>query len=182
MPRFGRNRVIQVLVGSRGKEILDARLDKLTTYGLLKQKSPNYLHELFREMEEAGLIYSTGGQYPMIGLTDAGVAVMQNVASFSLVWPEEYGSRLGKRLVRGLDDEIPFDPGLFEALRRTRAALAQEQGGVPHFVIFPDETLKAFARLKPSSLETARRIRGVGEIKAAKYMEAFLKTIAEFKF
>ena len=73
----------------------------------------------------------------------------------------------------------PFDLGLFEALRRTRATLAQEQGGVPHFVIFPDETLKAFARLKPSSLETARRIRGVGEVKAAKYMVAFLKTIAE---
>ena len=54
MPRFGRNRVIQVLVGSRGKEILDAGLHELTTYGLLKQKSSNYLHELFREMEEAG--------------------------------------------------------------------------------------------------------------------------------
>jgi ATP-dependent DNA helicase RecQ len=181
VPRFGRNRVIQVLVGSRGKEILDARLDELTTYGLLKQKSSSYLHELFRELEEAGLIYSTGGQYPMIGLTDTGVAVMQNLASFSLVWPEEYGSRQGKRLVREPDDEIPFDPGLFEALRRTRAALAQEQGGVPHFVIFPDETLKAFARLKPNSIETARRIRGVGEIKAEKYMAAFLKTIAEFK-
>jgi ATP-dependent DNA helicase RecQ len=179
MPRFGRNRVIQVLVGSRGKEILDARLNELTTYGLLKQKSSNYLHELFREMEEAGLIYSTGGQYPMIGLTESGVAVMQNLAAFKLVWPEESGPRQAKRLVRELDDEAPFDLGLFEALRRTRATLAQEQGGVPHFVIFPDETLKAFARLKPSSLETARRIRGVGEVKAAKYMVAFLKTIAE---
>jgi ATP-dependent DNA helicase RecQ len=180
LPRFGRNRVIQVLVGSRGKEILDAGLNKLTTYGLLKQKSSNYLHELFREMEEAGLIYSTGGQYPMIGLTESGVAVMQNLATFNLVWPEEAGPRPGKRLVCELDDEAPFDPGLFEALRRTRATLAQEQGGVPHFVIFSDETLKAFARLKPTSLETARRIRGVGEVKAARYMAAFLKTIAEY--
>src|ERR1700730_4495128 len=179
MPRFGRNRVIQVLVGSRGTEILDAGLNELTTYGLLKQKSSNYLHELFREMEEAGLIYSTPGQFPKIGLTESGVAVMQNIATFNLVWPEEPGPGQGKRLLRELDDEVPFDPGLFEALRRTRAALAQEQGGVPHFVIFSDETLKAFARLKPSSLENARRIRGVGEIKAAKYMAAFLKTIAE---
>jgi ATP-dependent DNA helicase RecQ len=59
-------------------------------------------------------------------------------------------------------------------------ALAQEQGGVPHYVIFPDETLKAFARLKPSSIESARRIRGVGEVKAAKYMERFLRAIQEF--
>jgi ATP-dependent DNA helicase RecQ len=179
MPRFGRHRVIQVLLGSRGKEILDAGLDELTTYGLLKHKSSNYLHELFREMEEAGLISSTGGQYPMISLTGAGVAVMQNLASFNLVWPEDSQPRPGKRLVREPDDEIPIDPGLFEALRKTRATLALEQGGVPHFVIFPDETLKAFARLKPKSLETARRIRGVGEVKAARYMTAFLKTIAE---
>jgi ATP-dependent DNA helicase RecQ len=179
MPRFGRNRVIQVLVGSRVKEILDAGLNELTTYGLLKQKSSNYLHELFRELEEASLIYSTGGQYPMIGLTESGIAVMQNLASFNLAWPEESGPRPGKRVVRESGDEAPFDLELFEALRRTRATLAQEQGGVPHFVIFSDETLKAFARLKPSSLETARRIRGVGEIKAARYMAAFLKTIAE---
>src|ERR1700738_4729016 len=179
MPRFGRNRVIQVLVGSRGKEVLDTGLHELTTYGLLKQKSTNYLHELFREMEEANLIYSTGGQYPMVGLAELGVAVMQNTASFSLAWPEERRPRSAKEVARELTNEAPFDRDLYEALRKIRTTLAQEQGGVPHYVIFPDETLKAFARLKPSSLENARRIRGVGEIKAAKYMAAFLKTIAE---
>lgn len=180
MPRFGRNRVIQVLVGSHGKEVLDAGLNELSTYGLLKQKSTNYLHELFREMEEAALIYSTAGQYPMIGLAELGVAVMQNAASFDLVWPEERRSRKGKEVVREPEYETPFDRDLYEALRKTRAVLAQEQGGVPHYVIFPDETLKAFARLKPSSIESARRIRGVGEVKAAKYLGPFLRTIQEF--
>jgi ATP-dependent DNA helicase RecQ len=180
MPRFGRNRVIQVLVGSQGKEVLDAGLSGLTTYGLLKQKSTNYLHELFREMEEAELIYTTGGQYPMIGLADLGVAVMQNAAPFGLVWPEERKSRKEKEIVRALENEAPFDRDLFEALRKTRATLAQEQGGIPHYLIFSDETLKAFARLKPSSIESARRIRGVGEVKAVKYVGPFLRAIEEF--
>jgi ATP-dependent DNA helicase RecQ len=180
MPRFGRNRVIQVLVGSHGKEVLEAGLNELSTYGLLKQKSTNYLHELFREMEEASLIYSTGGQYPMIGLAELGVEVMQKAASFGLVWPEEHRARKGKEVVHEAEHEEPFDHDLYEVLRKTRVALAQEQGGVPHYVIFPDETLKAFARLKPSSIESARRIRGVGEVKAAKYMERFLRAIQEF--
>jgi ATP-dependent DNA helicase RecQ len=180
VPRFGRNRVIQVLVGSHGKEVVEVGLNELSTYGLLKQKSTNYLQELFREMEEAELIYSTHGQYPMIGLAELGVAVMQNVASFDLVWPEERRSRKGKEVVREPENEAPFDRDLYEVLRRTRAALAQEQGAVPHYVIFPDETLKAFARLKPSSIETARRIRGVGEVKASKYMGVFLRVIEEF--
>jgi ATP-dependent DNA helicase RecQ len=180
MPRFGRNRVIQVLVGSRGREVLDAGLHELTTYGLLKQKSPNYLHELFREMEEAKLIYSTGGQFPMVGLAQLGVAVMQNTASFDLVWPEEGRSRKQKDVAPVPANEAPFDRDLFEVLRKTRAALAQEQGGLPHYLIFPDETLKAFARLKPSSIESARRIRGVGEVKAARYMKHFLEAIDEY--
>jgi ATP-dependent DNA helicase RecQ len=179
-PRFGRNRVIQVLVGSRGREVLDAGLHELTTYGLLKQKSPNYLHELFREMEEAKLIYSTGGQFPMVGLAQLGVAVMQNTASFDLVWPEEGRSRKPKEVLPAPENEAPFDRDLFEILRKTRAALAQEQGGVPHYLIFPDETLKAFARLRPSSIESARRIRGVGEVKAARYMQQFLEAIHEY--
>jgi ATP-dependent DNA helicase RecQ len=180
-PRFGRNRVIQVLVGSQGKEVLDAGLNELSTYGLLKQKSTNYLHELFREMEEAELVYSTEGQYPMIGLAELGVAVMQNAVSFHLVWPEETRSRKGKEIVRAPENEAPFDRDLYEVLRRTRAALAQQQGAVPHYVIFPDDTLKAFARLKPGSIESARRIRGVGEVKASKYMGIFLRAIEEFE-
>ena len=180
MPRFGRNRVIQVLLGSKAKEIVDARLDELTTYGLLRTKSANYLYELFRELEEAKLIYSTGGQYPMVGLSELGVAVMQNREPFNLVWPEEPRKREGRKSEPELQVEAPFDMSLFEALRRTRAALAQEQGGVPHYVIFPDDTLKAFARIRPSSIEAARRIRGVGEIKAQKYVPAFLAAIEEY--
>src|SRR3984957_11293434 len=180
-PRFGRTRVIQVLVGSHGKEVLDAGLSGLTTYGLLKQKSTNYLHELFREMEEAELIYSTGGQYPMVGLAERGVEVMKKVASFDLVWPEEPKVRKGKELVRELENEAPFDRDLYEVLRKTRAALAQEQGGVPQYIIFPDETLKSFARLKPGSIESSRRIRGVGEVKAVRYMGPFLHAIQEFE-
>lgn len=179
-PRFGRSRVIQVLLGSQAKEIIDARLDELTTHGLLKTKSTNYLYELFRELEEAKLVYSTGGQYPVIGLTDFGIAVMQNRESFSLVWPQETKRREARKTEARVEVEAPFDVPLFEALRKTRATLAQEQGGVPYYVIFPDDTLKAFARIRPTSVEAARRIRGVGEIKAQKYVPAFLTTIEEF--
>ncbi len=177
-PRFGRARIIQTLLGSRAKEVTDYGLNMLTVYGLLRATSSNYLYELFREMEESGLIYSTGGQYPLIGLTELGIKVMQNRSSFEMAWPAEAKAVRGSKIVGALI-ETPFDHGLFEALRNTRAVLARNEGGVPHYVIFPDETLKAFARLKPSSLEAARKIRGVGEIKAAKYMPAFLQTIAE---
>jgi len=177
-PRFGRARIILTLLGSQAKEVIDYDLNTLTIYGLLRAASSNYLYALFRELEEAGLIYSTGGQYPLVGLTELGVAVMQNRTSFELDWPAESKSLRGSKIVGEFID-APFDHVLFEALRNTRAVLARNEGGVPHYVIFPDETLKAFARLRPGSVEDARKIRGVGEIKAEKYVPAFLKTIAE---
>jgi ATP-dependent DNA helicase RecQ len=178
-PRFGRARIVQTLLGSQAKEVTEYGLDTLTVYGLLRASSSNYLHQLFREMEESGLIYSTGGQYPLIGLTELGVAAMQNRTSFEMAWPSEPKAGRRSKVAEEFRD-LPFDQNLFEALRNTRAVLARNEGGVPHYVIFPDETLKAFARLKPSSVDAARKIRGVGEIKAEKYMQAFLKTIAEY--
>jgi ATP-dependent DNA helicase RecQ len=176
LPRFGRTRVIQVLLGSKAREVSDARLDRLSTYGLLKEKSANYLHELFRELEEAQLLYSTGGQYPTISLTPAGVEVMLDRSSLQIVWPAEPKTRkLGKAIPQ--DSELPFDVGLFEELRKLRARLAAEEDGIPHYLIFSDETLKSFARIRPRSPEAARRIRGVGEMKMAKYVPAFLELI-----
>ena len=177
-PRFGRNRIIQVLLGSQSKEILDARLNELSTYGILKQSSAKYLQELFRELEEERLIHSTGGQYPMITLTERGIAVMQDRVPYQLVWPKEAKARIKHELELNVD--LPFDRVLFENLRKIRAAVARENGNVPTYVIFPDETLKAFARLKPDSVEAARRIRGVGEVKATKYLPVFLAAIAKF--
>ncbi|MFV1995540.1 MAG: RecQ family zinc-binding domain-containing protein [Verrucomicrobiales bacterium] len=54
--RFGRGRVVQMLVGSRSREILSARLDELSTYGLLREEGSAYLHALLRELEGAGLV------------------------------------------------------------------------------------------------------------------------------
>ncbi|MGA8656811.1 MAG: RecQ family ATP-dependent DNA helicase [Chthoniobacterales bacterium] len=178
-PRFGRTRVIQVLVGSKAQELSDLRLDRLSTYGILEGESVAYLHELFRELEDSGLIYATTGQYPTICLTALGAEVMQDRAKFELVWPEQK-KRGSKPAVPKATDQ-PFDRALFEELRKIRARLALENGGVPHYVIFPDETLKTFARVKPRSVEDARRIRGVGDVKAQKYVPSFLDAIAEFR-
>jgi superfamily II DNA helicase RecQ len=72
---------------------------------------------------------------------------------------------------------VPVDAELFEQLKKVRLELAREHGNVPAYVIFPDETLRAFARLKPKSVEAGRKIRGVGEIKAQRYLPAFIETI-----
>ena len=86
-PRYGRNRVIECLVGANTEGIRTARLDGLTTYGILRDHSRDYLALLFRELEAEGLVETTDGEYPLLGLTPHGSRVMRGKASFELEWP-----------------------------------------------------------------------------------------------
>src|SRR5437763_1004648 len=61
-PRFGRGRIVQTLVGSRSREIIQARLDQLSTYGLLQSEGVAYLNQLLRALQDAGMLVYSGGQ------------------------------------------------------------------------------------------------------------------------
>lgn len=187
--RFGRGRIVQTLVGSRSREVLDARLDQLSTYSLLKSQGVGYLNQLFRELQNADLLVTTGGDYPMVTLTALGEKVMKGDGDYELRWPEEgsdvSAERLTSRKTRtrnaAVDELVPLDHTLFQRLKDVRLELARENGNVPAYVIFSDETLRAFARLRPRSTEAGRKIRGVGEIKARRYLPRFIEEIAGAK-
>jgi ATP-dependent DNA helicase RecQ len=180
-PRFGRGRIVQTLVGSRSREIIDARLDQLSTYGLLKSEGVAYLNQLMRELQERGFLVSAGGEYPTITLTSRGEQLMKGDAEFTLRWPERAApnesARSAKRKTRAAPDALPYDESLFAELKKVRLDLARDQGNLPAYLIFSDETLRAFARLKPRSIDAGRKIRGVGDLKAERYLPAFVESI-----
>jgi exodeoxyribonuclease-1 len=75
-----------------------------------------------------------------------------------------------------INDMFDFDTHLHSRLKDVRATLAKK-AGVPHYHIFPNNTLEHFTRLRPSSVEAGMRIKGVGEVKAKKYLQAFIDEI-----
>ncbi len=185
-PRYGKGRIIQMLVGSRSKEILDAGLDRLTTYGILKPYGSSALHPLFIELERQGLIATSSGEYPLLGLTEKGAVFMKSGGSLRIRWPQQSappaaaGGRT--RLSSSVREEVAaselgFDDALFDKLKRLRRALAQADA-VQAYRVFPDQTLEFFTRLKPATLEAGMKIRGVGEMKAKTYLPEFIELIA----
>jgi ATP-dependent DNA helicase RecQ len=130
------------------------------------------------------MLFSSGGQYPMVTLTKLGEEVMKGRIDYELHWPQRNATvstappRKPKSKSKPLDELVPIDNAVFEHLKRVRLDLAREHGNVPAYVIFSDDTLRAFARLKPMSLDAGRKIRGVGEIKARRYLPAFIEAIA----
>ncbi len=194
--RYGRGRIVEALLGSRTKPVLDARLDQLSTYGLLRDEGKSYVNEIFQELLASDLLMQNrllgfgGKEYQTLTLTPLGDQVMRGKAPCELAWPErgatnESDRRPSRRssgtgaAAPDFDSEIPVDDDLLAALKKKRDEIARDAGNVPRFFIFPDETLKAFARLKPTDYTAGRRIRGVGEAKAERYLNQFLEVINE---
>ena len=72
--------------------------------------------------------------------------------------------------------EAPAGGDLFEQLRQVRMALSKLYHVAP-FIICSDATLTSMVRRKPETLEGMRSVSGMGEIKTARYGEAFLGVI-----
>lgn len=86
--RFGIGRVLQTLQASRSQEIIQAKLDLLSTYGLLSEVPGGYLRQLFDELKKMGYIEVSEGEYPLVTLTKRGDEVMFDGALTRLHWPE----------------------------------------------------------------------------------------------
>ena len=91
-PRWGKTRIMQMLLGSRDARLLNAGLDRLSTYGLLKAHGETYVRSLFREMERAGLLISVRKDAfkPLLTLTPFGETVMRDEAPFKMLWPSKH--------------------------------------------------------------------------------------------
>lgn len=172
--RFGKGRVIQMLVGSKSQEILRTHLNELKTYGILKAEGTAYLNSLFRSLHQGGLIMTQKGEYPLVTLTQRGDRVMRDETSYSIEWPGAGGNSSA-----GVDlEDLGFDARVYEKLRDVRSGLAKEHR-IPSYAIFSNETLEYLARLRPTTLEAGLLVKGVGESKAEKYLEPFLKVLKE---
>lgn len=176
---FGRGRIVQMLTGSKSQEVLRVRLHELSTYGILKAKGTAYLNELFHSLHDAGLLVTQRGEYPLVTLTSRGEEAMKGAYSYCLVWPKgPQGSGEKSRGVEPADEERNLDPVLFDRLKAVRSKLAREHR-VPPYGIFSNQVLEAMARMHPASVEEAMRIKGVGAVKAERFLGPFLELFRE---
>jgi ATP-dependent DNA helicase RecQ len=174
-PKFGRGRIVQMLAGSKSQEIINARLDQLTTYGILRDKGAGYLNGLMRSMADAGLVVTVTGEFPLMTLTPLGDKVMRGEAKFQLVWPD---AEAGRKEVALKDHG--FDGQLYSMLRDIREKIARRED-VPSYVVFGNKTLEALARYQPVTAEEALHVPGIGAAKVQRYAKPFLDAIITWK-
>ena len=159
---------------------------KRQTYGILSRWSEDDIRQLFRAMQMAGLTKMSGeADRPLITLSPKGNEVMMGRKEASMIWPlarrGKASAPSGQTRVRSTGDLAAlgeFDEDLFLKLKELRNELARE-AGIPAYAVFHNSTLEGLARLKPTTRRGAMNVHGIGEQKAAKYLDDFLEVIAE---
>jgi ATP-dependent DNA helicase RecQ len=178
-PRFGKRRVIQMLLGDKeaSNDWFDAT--ELSTFGILKPEGKTYVNALFNAMEEEELIYvDESGDYPLLGLTTAGLDVMRGHSTFRLSWPAPKESRKKSKnretsILEPSVSNLNIKGDLLQQLKSKRAQVAAMMGNIPPYKIFPNKVLQDLAIHRPQTKEEAMEINGIGEVSARKYYPHF---------
>jgi ATP-dependent DNA helicase RecQ len=173
--RYGRGRIVQMLSGSRSQEILNVGLDRLSTYGILKDHGVGYLNALMRALTDAGLVVTVSGEYPLLTLTAMGDRVMRGETQYCLMWPATGGAAQEVML-----QDHGFDAQLYSLLRDLRSNIAKREG-LPPYVVFNNKTLEALARYRPGTAAEAIRVPGIGAAKIERFLGPFLTTLAAWR-
>lgn len=178
--RYGVNIVIQVLRGSRNKKVLEAGLNNVSTYGIMKDYSSFILSEIIMTLVSKGYIYITADKYPVLKLTRKSREVLKGEVQVLhkkyLIHNEGATIKKDKQAKAG---DIDYDQGLFQKLRDLRFQRATEKE-VPPYVIFHDAALREMAAYMPQDKESFLEIKGVGNKKYESYGKEFIELIKEY--
>ena len=174
--RFGAKLVCDVLRGGKSDRIRQLQLDKLTTYGILKDTPEHTIRDIIRYLELQGLLRDSGGEYPVLKLTEGSLEVLHGERRVEMKLNRALPEKKEKKAAGKTPAAGAADPGLYQKLRALRARLAREQG-VPAYVVFTDAALEDMCRRRPESAAQFLEVSGVGQKKLERYGEAFLKAI-----
>lgn len=168
--RFGVALVAEVLKGADTQRIRQLSFHRLPTYGVMGEYPLKEIKDLIHLLLADDYLAATGGKYPVLKIRPRAKAVLKNQ------------EKVMRRQLPARKDKDPAGAagaGLFEELRRLRREIAGREK-IPPYVVFADSTLREMCELLPTTKEAMLAVKGVGEVKFAKYGQEFLALIREY--
>ncbi|MBO4729743.1 MAG: DNA helicase RecQ [Spirochaetaceae bacterium] len=182
--KFGASYVIDVLLGSRQKRILDYGHHKLSVFGIGTEFSKQDWYQLVNLLIDAGFLRKSS-DYQVLSLTrdakdtlrDRGEVRLPFVPHTNAPAQTQKSGKTGS-YKHILDSSDIKGMAILEELKEMRRKLAKE-AEVPPYVIFGDRTLEDIAIKKPVVFSQLTDIYGIGEIKAERYGDFIISIVRE---
>ena len=206
--RFGAGQLIDILLGRLTDKVQHYGHQRLSTFGIGKELSEQQWRSVVRQLIAEGLLSSDQHRSLKLGRGSREVlrgtrrlmlrqdrkasasavaatsatttsAITTSTTTTSTTSPAN-SSAINSANSAGhrVTTLQPEDNALWEALRRCRLELSQEQN-IPAFMIFHDSVLRQMAKRKPTTLDAFADIPGVGSHKLQHYGKAFVRVIRQ---
>jgi ATP-dependent DNA helicase RecQ len=172
--KFGTKYIIDVLRGSKDKRILANQHDRLSTYGIGRDHTPEDWKVLSRALLHQGLLDETNDGYSVLRLNALSWEVMRKERDVMVALVNSPQVTDEKSAISRSQAEE-----LFDRLRIFRKQVADEQSVAP-YIVFADSSLKLMAQQRPQNLAEFAEISGVGSRKLAQYGEKFVGEIRAY--
>ena len=181
--RFGVRRVVQVLQGSKAKQVLEWDLQSLSTYGILKGYPEPYVRQVLEELIRDGCAEVSEGEYPLVAITSRGREAARRAVTPGIAWPRPPVAvpvARPKARTPSVSTAAAGDRDLAARLRAWRMTVSKA-AHVPPYTVMNNQTLDAIAAALPASLIELEDVPGMGPARVAKYGNALLNLIDEYR-
>ena len=179
--RFANDYVVQIIMGEFTPQIGLYRHEKLSVFGIGKERENLFWNSLVRQAMLEKIIEKDIEEYGLLKITEKGKKYAKKPTSFKIVLNVVFDD------ANADDDESDNDGGgsattdevLFEMLKEVRQVEAKKRK-LPPFVIFLENSLQDMATLYPTTLEELERCQGVSKGKSIKYGKPFVDLIEKY--
>lgn len=169
----GKALVCAVLRGSKEERILSLGLDKLSTYGIMKDVSLQRARDILDGLEREGYV-EIETEHNTCVLTAAADEFVKSRKPLIMKLPKEKAPQPEHK-----EKVLPENPELFEKLRTLRLEISTKLG-VPAYVVFADASLREMSAKLPTTLAEFKEISGVGNMKTERYGREFIDVIKKY--
>ncbi len=178
--RYKSKEVVNVLIGHSNALIKSHRTENQDFFGSGSEREANYWMALLRQLLVAGFLRKDIETYGLIKITELGLAFLDQPKSFLMTEDHFFKDANDDNIVTNQKGGgVAADEKLFAILKSQRKKVA-DQLKLPPFVIFQDPSLEDMALKYPLSINELANVHGVGEGKAKKYGETFIKIIKTY--
>lgn len=182
---YGAAYVIDVLLGSKQKRIMENHHNELSTWGIGKELEKSDWFELTDLLIETGYILKVG-EYNVLAVSKMGALALTNRTQIKLPVqlnfkniinaPKQKPSFVLHKKNEFLKNLSEKDTELYNAIKQWRNSTAEKENIAP-YMIFGDKTIEELVEKKPASEKELLSVFGIGTVKAEKIGAPVLRII-----